>query len=174
MIVILRLGHRLPRDERISTHVALAGRAFGADGIVYSGQHDSGLEKSVSRINEQWGGNFWIRYEKKYEEVVNEYKKKGFLIVHLTMYGIQFQNEIDQIKKNKDILIIVGGQAVPSEIFELSDFNISVTNQPHSEVSALGVFLYEYFDGKIDKKFENRKIEINPSKKGKQIVKNKD
>ena len=37
MIVVLRLGHRLKRDERLSTHVGLASRALGADKIIYSG-----------------------------------------------------------------------------------------------------------------------------------------
>jgi len=38
MIEILRLGHRKKRDARLSTHVALVSRAFGASKIYYSGQ----------------------------------------------------------------------------------------------------------------------------------------
>ena len=33
MISILRLGHRISRDKRITTHVALVARAFGANNI---------------------------------------------------------------------------------------------------------------------------------------------
>ena len=46
-ISVLRLDHRLPRDERITTHVALVARAFGASEMIYTGQYDSGLEKSI-------------------------------------------------------------------------------------------------------------------------------
>ena len=34
MINVLRLGHRIGRDKRITTHVALVARAFGADKIL--------------------------------------------------------------------------------------------------------------------------------------------
>ena len=30
---------------------------------------------------------------------------------------------------------------VPQEIHKLADYNLSITKEPHSEVSALGVFL---------------------------------
>ena len=40
MITILRLGHRVVRDQRITTHVALTSRAFGADKIVISVEKD--------------------------------------------------------------------------------------------------------------------------------------
>jgi tRNA (cytidine56-2'-O)-methyltransferase len=34
MITVLRIGHRLGRDKRITTHVALVARAFGANKIL--------------------------------------------------------------------------------------------------------------------------------------------
>ncbi|HDN90942.1 MAG TPA: tRNA (cytidine(56)-2'-O)-methyltransferase, partial [Candidatus Aenigmarchaeota archaeon] len=39
-IVVVRLSHRKKRDQRVSTHVALVARAFGAEGIFYSGEKD--------------------------------------------------------------------------------------------------------------------------------------
>ncbi|MEM5871528.1 MAG: tRNA (cytidine(56)-2'-O)-methyltransferase, partial [Candidatus Aenigmatarchaeota archaeon] len=54
-IYVLRLGHRIHRDERISTHCGLVARAFGADGIIYSGEHDEKLIESVKRVSEEWG-----------------------------------------------------------------------------------------------------------------------
>ena len=33
-VIILRLGHRPERDKRITTHVALTARAFGAEGML--------------------------------------------------------------------------------------------------------------------------------------------
>jgi tRNA (cytidine56-2'-O)-methyltransferase len=179
-IVVFRLGHRLPRDERISTHVALVARAFGASSIIYSGQKDSSLEESVSRICDKWGSNtknnstFTIEYEEKEISRIKKMKNEGFFLVHLTMYGAQ----VDQIKreceKEEKILIIVGGEAVPSEIFRLSNANISVTNQPHSEVAALAIALDRIYSGE-EMKFDHFKgsIEIEPSKIGKKIIKKK-
>ena len=34
MIIVLRIGHRIGRDKRITTHVALVARAFGANKII--------------------------------------------------------------------------------------------------------------------------------------------
>ena len=199
-ISILRLGHRLPRDERITTHVALVARAFGASEIIYTGQHDGSLESSVSRLAKQCGGEFNIRYEKNYEKVINNYKKNGSVIVHLTMYGLPvlevlgFRSWVSKLKiaesgalreicpKDKQthnsILVIVGGEQVPKDVYELADFNISITSQPHSEVAALAVFLDHLRNSKalereFDKRF-NGKIKIEPSERGKKAISSKD
>ncbi|MFH1785653.1 MAG: TrmH family RNA methyltransferase [Candidatus Micrarchaeota archaeon] len=170
-IKILRLGHRLPRDERISTHVCLVARAFGANSIVYSGQHDSGLEDSIKKIGEHWGGELPIIYEKNAVKFVKKCRESDYTIVHLTMYGMPIQDKSLQIKKHKKLLIIVGSEQVPGQIYELADFNISVTNQPHSEVAALAIVLDRIFDGKELEKHFNGKMKIIPSEKGKKILK---
>ena len=93
MIEILRLGHRIQRDKRISTHVALVSRAFGADRIFYSGQRDKGMEESVLRIVGNFGGDFSISHVNKISELV-----KGKTVVHLTMYGADFREYVDKIQ----------------------------------------------------------------------------
>ena len=45
-IAVLRLGHRLVRDDRTTTHVALVSRAFGCKKIFMSDVDDS-IIKSV-------------------------------------------------------------------------------------------------------------------------------
>ena len=87
------------------------------------------------------------------------------------MYGIPIQKRINEIRKIKgDILVVIGSQKVPRVVYELADYNIAVTNQPHSEVAALAIFLHELFEGKeLDKKFENPMIEIIPQEKGKKV-----
>jgi len=175
MILVLRLGHRLPRDERMSTHICLVARAFGADSSVYSGQHDSSLEESVKKISGNWGGNFEISYEKNWKRVIQEYKKKEFTVVHLTMYGMPVSEKIERIRESENILVIVGAEQVPPEVYEMADYNISVTNQPHSEVAALAVFLDRLNKGKeLERKWDenfNGKIKIEPSEKGKNVKK---
>ena len=69
--------------------------------------------------------------------------------------------------ENKKVLIIVGGSKVPAEIYEAAHYNVSVGNQPHSEVSAIAIIL-----DRISKRkeFENGKIKIIPSERGKKII----
>jgi len=165
MIEILRLGHRIVRDKRISTHLALVGRAFGADKFILCGQKDDVILKTVNSVVSRFGGSYEIVYEKDYIKYLKEKKKKGFKIVHLTMYGLSFKKNIKKLKG--DFVLVLGGEKVPPEIYELADYNLSVTNQPHSEVAALGVFLDNYFSGEY-KKFDG-KIRIKPSVKGKEF-----
>jgi tRNA (cytidine56-2'-O)-methyltransferase len=160
MIEVLRLGHRIHRDKRISTHVALVARAFGADRLFYTGQRDKGMEDSVAKIVGNFGGDFSVSHEKGVKDLAN-----GKIIVHLTMYGADFRKYASKIKG--DVLIIVGGEKVPPEIYEMADYNLGVGNQPHSEVAALGVFLDHL--GKF-KKF-NGKLNVVPDLKGKKIFK---
>lgn len=167
MITVLRLGHRAGRDPRISTHCALVARALGAEKLIYTGEHDGDIETSVRKIVENWGGPFEISYEKSWRKVVKNFPGKS---VHLTMYGLPMQKEIGKIRKSKNVLVVIGGEKVPMEVYHAVDYNIGVTNQPHSEVAALGIFLNEYFQGRsLDKKFKNAKISLVPQKAGKKI-----
>jgi len=163
---VLRLGHRIFRDQRVTTHCALVARAFGASRIVYSGDRDKGLEETIRKVVEKWGGPFDIVYERQWKRFVKEWKGK---VVHLTMYGLPIQEMIEEIRACKeDLLIIVGGKKVPAEVYELSDWNVSVTQQPHSEISALCLFLDRFFEGKeLEKEFKGGRLKIIPSKREK-------
>jgi len=166
---ILRLGHRRIRDQRITSHCALVARAFGADGISYSGEKDENLEKSIKKLVKNWGGPFEIKYEKNWKKLIKNWKGK---VVHLTMYGLLIQDKIKEIKKSKNLLIVVGSEKVPGEVYQLSNWNIAVTNQPHSEVAALAIFLDRYFEKKeLKKEFKNKKIKIIPQKREKKVLK---
>ncbi len=168
MIEIIRLSHRLPRDTRTTTHCALVARAFGADQFTYSGRKDKGLETSVNKVTDQFGGPFSITYEKNVINHIKKRKQAKFIIVHLTAYGLQVQKEIAKIRKHKKVCIIIGSERVEPKIYELADYNISVTNQPHSEVMALGYTLDYYFQRKeLTKSFTNKKKQIMPQQKGK-------
>ena len=89
------------------------------------------------------------------------------------MYGERLDKSVKLIDKKKDLLIIVGAEKVPQRIYEMADFNISVGNQPHSEVAALTILLDRYNRGKWQEKKFNGKIEIIPRNKGKKVI-NKD
>jgi tRNA (cytidine56-2'-O)-methyltransferase len=106
---------------------------------------------------------------------VRDWKERGGAIVHLTAYGenIQSSDVLSRIKSlGKDILVIVGSQKVPGDFYYggVSDFNVSIGNQPHSECAALAVFLDRFFAGKeLAKDFGGAKMKIVPSARGKKI-----
>lgn len=167
-IQVLRLGHRPRRDKRISTHCALVARAFGANGICYSGQKDPGLERSVRKVVKNWGGNFQIKYVKNWKKFLEDWPGRT---VHLTMYGLPVEKAIRKIRQTKRVLVVIGGEKVPGEVYKLADFNVSVTQQPHSEISALSIFLDRYFQGKeLSLKFKGR-LKIVPQERGKKVIK---
>ena len=75
-IVVLRVGHRPERDKRVSTHVCLVARAFGASGILID-REDKRLESKISDLVDKWGGEFWIRSGINWKREIKERKKKG-------------------------------------------------------------------------------------------------
>ncbi|MGB9756424.1 MAG: tRNA (cytidine(56)-2'-O)-methyltransferase [Candidatus Bathyarchaeales archaeon] len=176
-VVVLRWGHRPKRDARLTTHVALTARALGASGVILSDIEDEKIRESVEKVIKTWGGPFSFEMGKPWKNVVKEWKRKGGIVVHLTAYGenIQTSDVLKRIKEcGKDILVIVGSQKVPSEFFseEVSDFNVAIGNQPHSECASLAVFLDRLFEGEeLKKEFEKAKVRIIPQKRGKKIVK---
>ncbi len=90
------------------------------------------------------------------------------------MYGMQVQEVEKKLIKLNKIAIIVGSQKVEKEVYELADYNVSVTNQPHSEIAALAVFLDRVQQGKeLDKKFLKSKLKIIPQEKGKKVINTK-
>ncbi len=86
------------------------------------------------------------------------------------MYGINIDDCLDKIPRNKEILVIVGSQKVPKDIFQLANFNIAIGHQPHSEIAALAIFLDRLFQGKeLERKFEGAKIKVIPQERGKKV-----
>jgi tRNA (cytidine56-2'-O)-methyltransferase len=174
-IVVLRWGHRPQRDARLTTHVALTARALGATGIILSDIEDQKLKETVESVTLNWGGPFLFEMGTPWKKAAREWKEKGGLVVHLTAYGenIETSEVLQRIKASgKDVLVIVGSQKVPREFFSegISDFNLAVGNQPHSECASLGVFLDRFFEGKeLTKTFKKARKKIIPQKRGKKI-----
>lgn len=168
---VLRLDHRRVRDARITTHVCLTARAFGASKVILSGDEDKKIMENIRDVVKRWGGDFEIEYIKNWDKFIEEWKMSGGEVVHLTMYGEAVQDITDKIRESsKDKLVIVGGSRVPSKVYQDADWNVSVTNQPHSEVSALSIFLHTLFEGKeyeID--FNNSELKVIPTAHGKQV-----
>ena len=168
-IEVLRIGQRLVRDDRVTTHVALVSRAFGASKI-YMTEVNPEIKDTLQKINETWGGDFEVEFVENPKDVLKS-KKRDVKIIHLTMYGENINQIESKINKNDDYLIIVGEEKVPREIYENADYNIAIGNQPHSEISALAVLLDRLQSGnQFTNKFKNSEREIVPSKNGKNVT----
>ena len=157
----------------MTTHICLVARALGADEVIIIGEKDDSIVNSVQQVVDEWGGQFSVRFGAGWNSTLKEFKEKGYEIIHLTMYGLPIQDNIEKIRKSKkDKLIIVGGEKVPSDVYRIVDCNISVTNQPHSEIAALAIILDGIFGGKeLEKNFQNAKKRVVPQSRSKQVLK---
>ncbi|MFB3113349.1 MAG: tRNA (cytidine(56)-2'-O)-methyltransferase [Nitrosopumilaceae archaeon] len=172
VIEVLRIGQRLVRDDRVTTHVALVARAFGASKI-YMNEVNPEIKDTLEKINKTWGGDFEISFIDNWKQVIKK-KKDSAKIVHLTMYGENVNDVESNLKNEQNLLIVVGAEKVPMEIYDLADCNVAIGGQPHSEISALAVLLDRILKGKqLHAPFDNAQRRIIPTKQGKNVVVNK-
>ena len=170
MITVLRLGHRKGRDKRITTHVGLVARAFGADELIISTK-DEGIGITLDDVTKRFGGNFSVKTGIKWRKILKNWEGTK---VHLSMYGEHIDDVIPRIPKNKELLIVVGAEKVPGDVYKMVDYNVGVGNQPHSEVAALAVFLDRFLKGDGLRRDFKGKVTIIPSKNGKKVVESSD
>ena len=169
LIEVVRIGQRLVRDDRVTTHVALVSRAFGAEKIFMT-EVNPEIKHTLEKINKTWGGDFLVEFIDKWKSIVKKKKEENFKVVHLTMYGESVNDVQEEIRKEEKLLVVVGAEKVPREIYELADYNVGVGSQPHSEISALAVFLDRIQKGKqFDILIPNAKRKIIPTKRGKNV-----
>jgi tRNA (cytidine56-2'-O)-methyltransferase len=172
-VAVLRIGHRLVRDDRTTTHAVLVSRAMGSK-VIYMTDVDDEIKKTLDKVNKRWGGENEFRLEiiDNWKKLVKSWKENGGIVVHLTMYGSLINDKIKEIKElNQKILVIIGAEKVPKEVYLLADYNIAIGNQPHSEIAALAIFLDRIFEGnQFNKSFLDEKMKIIPSNKGKNVI----
>jgi tRNA (cytidine56-2'-O)-methyltransferase len=172
-IEVLRIGQRLVRDDRVTTHVALVARAFGASKI-FMNEVNPEIKDTLQKVNRSWGGGFELEFIDDWKKILKS-KKKSARIVHLTMYGENVNDVQENLRGEDNILVVVGAEKVPREVYDYADYNVAVGNQPHSEVSALAIILDRIQNGKqFDVKYSDARLEIVPSKKGKKVISKSD
>ncbi len=166
-VVVLRLGHRPVRDKRVTTHLGLVARSFGASELILSTE-DKAVVDSIRDVNKRWGGDFFVRLEMDWQKFLKSWQG---VIVHLTMYGISVDDMIEEIRNKKDsILVVVGAEKIPPQVYKQATFNISIGSQPHSEVAALAIFLDRYFMGEQLKRDFSGDTKIIPSERRKKVI----
>ncbi|NHN58868.1 MULTISPECIES: tRNA (cytidine(56)-2'-O)-methyltransferase [Halorussus] len=183
-VAVLRLGHRPGRDERMTTHVGLTARALGADRAVLAGDAGKSRE-TVEDITDRFGGPFAVELTDSPKAVLRDWEGK---VVHLTMYGERVQDvedavraahrgespageDVDEGSEGQPILVVVGSQKVSFDVYEAADWNVGVTNQPHSEVAGLAVFLDRLFEGReLDREWTDADRRVVPEATGKTVI----
>ncbi len=134
---------------------------------IYIDTLDKKIEKNIKSTIDRFGNSFQIKTGIKPKKIIDEWDGT---IIHLTMYGETLEKSIKKIDKTKDVLIIIGAEKVPRWIYEKADYNVSVGNQPHSEVAALAIFLDRLTKGKWIHKKYNGKMKIIPTNNGKNVM----
>lgn len=168
-VEILRLGHRPGRDDRMTTHVGLTGRALGADRVHFPRNATDAVE-TTREVTERFGGPFTVEQTDSPLGLLREWDGA---IAHLTMYGLPIQETIEEVRdvhRETSILVVVGSEKVPFEVYAVADWNIAVTNQPHSEVAGLAVFLDHLFEGReLDREWDGATHRVDPQATGKVV-----
>ncbi len=170
-VAVLRLGHRPGRDERMTTHVGLTARALGADRVTFPDNAGQSKE-TVADITDRFGGPFDVELTDSPKAILRGWDGH---IVHLTMYGERIQDVEAEIRTahgddGEPILVVVGSEKVPFDVYEEADWNVGVTNQPHSEVAGLAVFLDRLFEGReLEREWEDADRRVVPMETGKRV-----
>ncbi len=169
-VVVVRYGHRPGRDDRMTTHVGLTARALGADRVIVPDNAGQSVE-TVRDITERFGGPFEIEQSDSLGAQIRNWEGT---VVHLTMYGLPVQDVEDNVRtalEEEPLLVVVGGEKVPFELYEHADYNVGVTNQPHSEVAGLAVFLDRLFEGsELDQRWAEAEHRVIPKATGKKVI----
>ncbi len=74
-IEVLRIGQRVVRDDRVTTHVALVARSFGASKI-FMNEVNPEIKDTLDKVNKSWGSNFQIEFIEDWRKLLKLKKKK--------------------------------------------------------------------------------------------------
>ena len=65
-ITVLRLSHRAGRDPRMSTHLGLTSRVYGAKQFLLAGDKDSAVLESLDDVKVRFGGEMETQNTNEY------------------------------------------------------------------------------------------------------------
>ena len=171
-IVLLRLGHRPERDKRITTHVGLTARLLGAEGMLLASD-DPGIIQTLEDVVQRWGGDFYVKNNVNFKQEIREWKAAGGKVCHLSMYGVNLSEVTSELKKCEKLMLVVGAEKVPPEVYQYADWNVAVGSQPHSEVAAVAITMDRIAESEpLEREFPNAELKIVPSERGKQVIEN--
>ena len=128
-IEVLRIGQRLVRDDRVTTHVALVSRAFGVSKILMQ-EVNPKIKNTIYEINRAWGGTFEV-------EIIDSWKK--------TLKAKKDLMEVDPVKvqEARDYIFKISKIRMESQFkpyaYEYLKLNNSSTSPSHAGAIAAPV-----------------------------------
>ena len=96
-VSVLRVGHRPGRDPRLTTHLALTARAFGAQRMLLH-PPDPDLALRVAAVGKGWGGSFEVIGVPDWRRAVRSFDGP---VVHLTMYGLPLARVLPKLEGSR-------------------------------------------------------------------------
>jgi len=75
---------------------------------------------------------------------------------------------VPRLRDAERLLLVVGAEKVPGDLYDLADVNVAVGNQPHSEVAALAILLHALDPSALDRPISGE-LRIQPSARGKVV-----
>ena len=165
-VSVLRIGHRAGRDPRLTTHLALTARAFGAEQM-FLHPPDPALAERLLTVSRGWGGHFRVVGADDWKAVVRTF---GGTVVHLSMYGLPLEKTLPRIQRASEVLLVVGGAKVPADLYRRADLNVGVGHQPHSEVAAVAVVLSRLLGVPGPGGWPGARRVVVPQSRGKKVV----
>jgi tRNA (cytidine56-2'-O)-methyltransferase len=131
----------------------------------------SDRRETIDDITDRFGGPFAVEVT---DQTMGRLRSWEGAIAHLTMYGLPVQDVEDEIRAahaEDPLLVVVGAEKVPFEVYDCADWNVGITNQPHSEIAGLAVFLDRLFEGReLDRAWEDAEKRVIPQATGKRVV----
>lgn len=153
----------------MTTHVGLTARALGADRVILP-ENATDAFQTVEDVTARFGGPFNVEQT---TSPLSKIRSWAGTVVHLTMYGEPLQvveSDLRETHSTTPLLVVVGAEKVPFDVYDQADWNVAVTNQPHSEVASLAVFLDHLFEGReLDREWVGGTHRVRPRETGKVV-----
>ncbi|MCL5099508.1 MAG: hypothetical protein M1158_00045 [Candidatus Marsarchaeota archaeon] len=166
MIAILAIGR--PTCE-YCMDLGLAARAFGASSIIFTTPKNQRVVRYFNNISSKWGGNFSVEFTNDWKRVIES--KKNYKSVYLTRFGVPIKGVESMLRTYKNLIVVIS-TTDNRGVLKRADFNVSISTQPHTSISALSVFLHEFYSGReLAIHFENAKYKVVPAARGMRIAK---
>jgi tRNA (cytidine56-2'-O)-methyltransferase len=128
---------------------------------------DTDLARRVGEVSRSWGGDFGVIGLDNWRPLV---RSSDVLVVHLTMYGLPLERVLPRLRRAPRVLLVVGGAKVPPDLYRLSDVNVAVGHQPHSEVAAVALLLDRLLGPPRSGRWPGARRSVVPRARGKKII----
>ncbi len=141
--------------------LCLAARAFGAQSVTFATGKSPRFARQFARLNRKWGGDFAVDFTDDWKGFIAG--KKNYKSIYLTRYGTPINKLKYSLKTYKNILLIVTLTEAYKNLYKMSDFNVSITTQPHCSTAAIAIFLHLFYEGReLAMHFENAQYKVIP------------